>query len=354
MAGPHRPGRPSRRRVPSPEPGSDCRSAEALRTRLDITRITPDLLRFVLERTHNRDLKDACYAPTTRTSSPNSGWGRQAVDLRRGRSPSVPPPARMGRRAQALQPRLYSISSSPLAHPTRVHLTVSASATTTGPDRARASARRSSPTAGEAHRAGLRAALAAFRLPADPATPMIMVGPGTGVAPFRGFLQDASARGATGPNWLFFGDQRRATDFFYRDELERAAAPASSTASTWRSPATRRRRSTSRTGCASTAPSCGLAPGRRALLRLRRRRAGWPRTSTRRCADRRRARRPGPRTTPTRTSSSWRPKALCPGRLLTTARRTFSDGYGMVTSREENVLPGSTRQPTWRRPTNPG
>ncbi|MFD0523579.1 flavodoxin domain-containing protein [Paractinoplanes durhamensis] len=58
-----------------------------------------------------------------------------------------------------------------------------------------------------------------FRPPADPATPMIMVGPGTGVAPFVAFLRERQARGATGPNWLFFGEQRRETDFYYADEL---------------------------------------------------------------------------------------------------------------------------------------
>ena len=59
-----------------------------------------------------------------------------------------------------------------------------------------------------------------FRLPAEGATPVIMVGPGTGIAPFRAYLQDRAASGATGGNWLFFGDQREAHDFLYRDELE--------------------------------------------------------------------------------------------------------------------------------------
>jgi len=58
-----------------------------------------------------------------------------------------------------------------------------------------------------------------FRPPADPATAMIMIGPGTGVAPFVGFLRERRARGAAGPNWLFFGEQREATDFYYADEL---------------------------------------------------------------------------------------------------------------------------------------
>nr|MBL8457150.1 NADPH-dependent assimilatory sulfite reductase flavoprotein subunit [Zoogloeaceae bacterium] len=55
---------------------------------------------------------------------------------------------------------------------------------------------------------------------ADPDAPMIMVGPGTGVAPFRAFLQERRAIGARGRNWLFFGEQHAASDFYYRDELE--------------------------------------------------------------------------------------------------------------------------------------
>jgi sulfite reductase (NADPH) flavoprotein alpha-component len=59
-----------------------------------------------------------------------------------------------------------------------------------------------------------------FRLPTDGSTPMIMVGPGTGIAPFRAFLEDRAAVGAKGKNWLFFGDQRREFDFLYDEELE--------------------------------------------------------------------------------------------------------------------------------------
>jgi sulfite reductase (NADPH) flavoprotein alpha-component len=58
-----------------------------------------------------------------------------------------------------------------------------------------------------------------FRLP-DPDVPTIMIGPGTGIAPFRGFLQERQASGASGRSWLFFGDRRRETDFLYGDELE--------------------------------------------------------------------------------------------------------------------------------------
>jgi sulfite reductase (NADPH) flavoprotein alpha-component len=60
-----------------------------------------------------------------------------------------------------------------------------------------------------------------FASPEDGNMPMIMVGPGTGIAPFRAFLQERVATGAAGRNWLFFGDQRRNCDFLYRDELEK-------------------------------------------------------------------------------------------------------------------------------------
>jgi sulfite reductase (NADPH) flavoprotein alpha-component len=59
-----------------------------------------------------------------------------------------------------------------------------------------------------------------FRLPANGDAPVIMIGPGTGIAPFRAFLQERRALGAGGRNWLFFGDQHGATDFLYRDEIE--------------------------------------------------------------------------------------------------------------------------------------
>ena len=59
-----------------------------------------------------------------------------------------------------------------------------------------------------------------FRLPKDSAAPIIMIGPGTGIAPFRGFLHERRATGASGRNWLFFGERSASTDYLYRDELE--------------------------------------------------------------------------------------------------------------------------------------
>ena len=120
-----------------------------------------------------------------------------------------------------LQFRDYSIASSPLEHPNQVHLTVAT---------VRHAAR-------NRHRGGVASTYLAdrcrtvrvhprpnhhFRLPASD-VPIVMVGPGTGIAPFRAFLQERRATGATGKSWLFFGDRRRGTDFLYGDELEEFA-----------------------------------------------------------------------------------------------------------------------------------
>lgn len=123
--------------------------------------------------------------------------------------------------APPLSARLYSIASSLRKHPREVHLTIGV---------VRYSLR-------ERHRKGVCSTYLAdrvscghtvpvfvqqshgFRLPADPGAPVIMVGPGTGIAPFLAFLEERQATGANGKNWLFFGDQRADYDFLYREEL---------------------------------------------------------------------------------------------------------------------------------------
>lgn len=122
---------------------------------------------------------------------------------------------------EPLQPRLYSISSSPLATPGRLSLTVDAVRYAAG-SRTRlgvcSTFLAGRVPAGTRLKAYIQKAHG-FGLPADPATPVIMVGPGTGIAPFRAFLHERMAAKAPGRNWLFFGHQRRDTDFFYEDEL---------------------------------------------------------------------------------------------------------------------------------------
>jgi sulfite reductase alpha subunit-like flavoprotein len=120
-----------------------------------------------------------------------------------------------------LQPRVYSISSSLKANPGRVSLTVDAVRYAVD-GRARLGvcstflANRVAP--GDRLRVYVQKA-AHFALPADPSKPVIMIGPGTGVAPFRAFLQERQVTQASGKNWLFFGHQRRDFDFFYEDEF---------------------------------------------------------------------------------------------------------------------------------------
>ena len=120
-----------------------------------------------------------------------------------------------------LQPRLYSISSSPKVTKGRVSLTVDAVRYDIN-KRTRLGvastflAGRVNP--GDKLRVYVQKAHA-FGLPADPNVPIIMVGPGTGVAPFRAFLHERMATKAPGRNWLFFGHQKRDFDFFYEDEL---------------------------------------------------------------------------------------------------------------------------------------
>jgi sulfite reductase (NADPH) flavoprotein alpha-component len=131
-----------------------------------------------------------------------------------------PPVADLVASLPALKPRLYSIASSPLACPGRVELCVGVVR-----DTRRGRARDGVASCHLAFRADADTPVTAhvqashFRLPADGATPVIMVGPGTGIAPFRAFLQHRERTGAKGRAWLFFGDQRSGTDFLFGEEI---------------------------------------------------------------------------------------------------------------------------------------
>ncbi|MFF5825980.1 molybdopterin-dependent oxidoreductase [[Kitasatospora] papulosa] len=193
---------------------------EALHRHLDIARITPGLLRLVAERTHDRTLKKL-LRPDNKGELAQYTWGRQAVDVIAEHSARATAAEWAGALTR-LRPRLYSISSSPLTDPGLVDLTVSVVRYENRHGAVRkgvastflADAEAGSPVPVFVQRAPH------FRPPADPATPMVMVGPGTGVAPFVGFLDERRALGHRAANWLFFGEQRSATDFYYREELD--------------------------------------------------------------------------------------------------------------------------------------
>lgn len=119
-------------------------------------------------------------------------------------------------------PRLYSVASSQKAFPGQVHaLVVSVRYTIRGRERSGVCSTWIADRwpVGAAADMYLQNQQKHFAMPCDPTTPMIMIGPGTGLAPFRAFVQERRATGATGRNWLFFGEQRRSSDFFYEDEL---------------------------------------------------------------------------------------------------------------------------------------
>ncbi len=192
---------------------------EALASRLDISRVTPDLVHFLADRTDNRELHTLLRSGNKEELAKWS-WGRQAADLL-AEYPVSAAAQDWVDVLKKLAPRQYSISSSPLDDPARVSLTVSVIRYDSPSGRRRKGVCSAflADAPGDHQVPVLVQTAPHFRPPADPNTPMIMVGPGTGVAPFIGFLAERRARGHRARNWLFFGEQHEATDFYYRDEL---------------------------------------------------------------------------------------------------------------------------------------
>jgi len=194
--------------------------AVALREHLEIATISPALLAFADERGGSRHLHRLLRGDKTQLDK--YLWGRQAVDV----------VAETGARASAqewaevlkpLRERRYSISSAPEVSPGHVRVLVSV-VRYPGPEGQRRSGVASGfladgPADGSYEVSVGIARSSGFGPPSDPEAPVIMIGPGTGLAPFLGFLDARRARGHAGRNWLFFGEQHKATDFYYRDDL---------------------------------------------------------------------------------------------------------------------------------------
>jgi sulfite reductase (NADPH) flavoprotein alpha-component len=151
-------------------------------------------------------------------------WGRDVLDLLEEFTAAKFTPEEFVKVLRKLQPRLYSIASSQRAVGESVHLTV-------------AVVRYQPEQSNHLHQGVCSTFLAEraegngkvpvfvhtakhFRIPENPDTATVMVGPGTGIAPFRAFLQERKLSGAKGKNWLFFGEQKAGSDFFYKDEFE--------------------------------------------------------------------------------------------------------------------------------------
>ncbi|MGV3532201.1 MAG: sulfite reductase subunit alpha [Chthoniobacteraceae bacterium] len=200
--------------------GGETSLRHALIHYYDLGRPHRDLLEAAASRSGGEALR-ALLAPARAEELKQWLQGREVIDVLLSVTDRFEP-AEFARLLRKLQPRLYSISSSPNAHPGEVHATVGiVRYSTHGRDRKGVCSTFLADRCSESGQLPVFIQKShGFRLPEDPSRPIIMVGPGTGIAPFRAFLEERRVSGATGQNWLFFGDQRAATDFLYREELE--------------------------------------------------------------------------------------------------------------------------------------
>jgi sulfite reductase (NADPH) flavoprotein alpha-component len=167
----------------------------------------------LLDPAHASDLKEYL----------NGAQQHDVLDVLEAHPHIVLTPAELTASLRTLLPRLYSIASSQLAHPDQVDvLVVSLQFTIRGRDRQGVTSswlNERWPVNGVAEMY-LQNQQSHFAMPPSGSTPMIMIGPGTGVAPFRAFLEERRVTGASGRNWLFFGEQHRASEFYYQDQFE--------------------------------------------------------------------------------------------------------------------------------------
>ncbi|MGD9426825.1 sulfite reductase subunit alpha [Pantoea sp. NSTU24] len=204
----------------TPVPGFDRSLGDLLTYQFEISEPSRKLIEWVGQNTTNQELRHVLQHDD-KDALGVWLWGKDTLDLLQlelTRSLAVPEFVALLR---PLQHRAYSISSSSKAHPDQVHLTVASVRYHSG-GRNRGGV--CSTYLAERVRRGEKPAIfispnKAFRVPANNSAPLIMVGPGTGIAPFRAFLQERQATGAQGKNWLFFGDQHQEHDFIYQDEL---------------------------------------------------------------------------------------------------------------------------------------
>jgi sulfite reductase (NADPH) flavoprotein alpha-component len=192
---------------------------EALTRHYEITKPTQELIAVVGERGFANGLSPL-LAPDHRDDLKRWIFGRDVLDVL-GLLPVPMPLAELLPLLRKLSPRLYSISSSPKAHPGEVHLTVSSVRYEShGRPRKGVASTFLADRVGDAEFIKVFVQQShGFRPPKNGDAPMIMVGPGTGIAPFRAFLEERAATDAKGKNWLFFGDQKRSADFLYEEQL---------------------------------------------------------------------------------------------------------------------------------------
>jgi sulfite reductase (NADPH) flavoprotein alpha-component len=200
-------------------PNGDTTLREALFRDCRITQTTPRFLKAIAERASAAPLINELLRPERKQDLDTYLWGMEVIDFLI-EHPSIKwAPQEFVDTLAKLQPRLYSISSSLKAHPEQVHFTIDVVHY-----ESRGRMRKGVCSTFLAERAGKAPVpvfpnTSRFRLPEDGNTPIIMVGPGTGIAPFRAYLQERKAGGAKGKNWLFFGSQHEHCNYFYKEEM---------------------------------------------------------------------------------------------------------------------------------------
>lgn len=194
---------------------------QALTSRLDITGISLPVLKRYFEISKHPDL-DTLLKPENKADLQTYLYGRELIDVLHDFPAKDISADSLVTVMRKLPPRLYSIASSPKAHPGEVHLTV-------GVVRYDAHGRERkgvcSTYMADRIQPGDKAEIFVtpnkhFKVPTNPDASLIMVGPGTGIAPFRAFIEERAATEAKGKNWLIFGDQHYLTDFLYQTEWQ--------------------------------------------------------------------------------------------------------------------------------------
>ncbi len=201
--------------------GDVLTTREAFLRQYQITQPSKQFLEAIAQRSASAGELAELMHPDRKYDLDNYLWGLEVIDFLLD-NPSVRfTPDELVATLRKLQPRLYSIASSLKELPEQVHLMI---ATVRYESHGRQRTGVASTYLSDRLCLGETVPMfvhvaKGFRLPEDPATPILMVGPGTGLAPFRAYLQERRATGATGLNWLFFGEQRANSDFFYREEF---------------------------------------------------------------------------------------------------------------------------------------
>jgi sulfite reductase (NADPH) flavoprotein alpha-component len=207
-------------RVPSANAGTTTLH-DALAHERQITRLTRKIVQGYAARGNCSLLLDLLQ-PEHQAVLDAYVYDRGVIDLLLEYPGVIDDPSELVALLPKLTPRLYSISSSPAAHAGQIHTTVAVIRFTShNRDRGGVCSTFFADRTSIADRLPIYIQPnKKFKLPANPDAPIIMIGPGTGIAPFRGFLHERRALGHKGKNWLFFGERSAATDYLYREELE--------------------------------------------------------------------------------------------------------------------------------------